>query len=148
MHRRTDRSGDRSGAVRISAALLLAAGVFALPLSAVGKPAPAKPSAAGTAPARATAPSAGTASLSAKAADEATLPQSRVPPFAQVDTNHDGKIEWKEAQAVKVPKKIFDQFDFNKNGTLSQTEWLFVRLHMTDFAPPKASSGKAGAAGH
>lgn len=148
MHRRKYRSDDRLGAVRISAALILAAGALALPLSAVAKAAPAKAPAAGTAPPPSTAPSASTASLTAKASDEATLPQSRVPPFAQVDTNHDGKIEWKEAKAVKVPKKIFDQFDFNKNGTLSQTEWLFVRLHMTDFAPPKATAGKAGTAGH
>jgi len=80
------------------------------------------------------------------ASEEVPLPQSHVPPFAQVDTNHDNKIEWKEAKAVNVPKKIFDRFDFNHNGTLSETEWLFVRLHMTDFTPPKGTAAAPAAA--
>ena len=75
-----------------------------------------------------------------QAAEDISLPPSAVPAFAQADANHDGKIEWQEAQALKVPKKIFDNDDFDHNGTLNQTEWLFVRLDMTDFTPAKSTS--------
>lgn len=93
----------------------------------------APPAATAGAPAAATraAPGAGTAS--GRAEESLSLPSSSVPPFAQVDTNHDGVIDWKEAQAVKVPKKVFEHYDFDGNGKLNQTEWLFVRLDMTDF---------------
>jgi|GEM_PF-1665376 len=78
-----------------------------------------------------------------RAAEDISLPPSAVPPFARADTNHDGKIDWKEAQALKVPKKIFDNDDFDHNGTLNQTEWLFVRLDMTDFTPATATRAPA-----
>ncbi len=68
--------------------------------------------------------------------EDISLPPSAVPPFATADRNHDGKIEWSEAKALKVPKKIFEHDDFNNNGTLDETEWLFVRLDMTTFTPP------------
>ncbi len=104
-------------------------------LAVYAMPAPAAPAAATTTAPKAatkTAPGAGTAVTPAK--EDLPLPSSAVPPFAQVDTNHDGYIDWKEAQAVKVPKKVFDHYDFDGNGKLNQTEWLFVRLDMTDFA--------------
>lgn len=93
----------------------------------------AKPKAAGTA---ATTPrSAPHAQTTPRTVEDVPLPQSPVPPFAQVDTNHDGKIEWPEAKAVGVPKKLFNHFDFDHNGSLTETEWLFLRLDMTHFAP-------------
>lgn len=57
-------------------------------------------------------------------------PKSAIPPFKKVDTNHDGKIEWKEAKAVNVPKKIFKQNDFRNTGKLTRSEWQFVRIEM------------------
>lgn len=100
----------------------------------------ANPAAAGATSAKAA------ATATATATEEVPLPKSPIPPFAKADTNNDGKIEWSEAQAVKVPKKLFDQFDFDKNGSLSETEWLFVRLHMTDFTPPKTTTAAPAAA--
>ncbi|MDN5865366.1 MAG: hypothetical protein L0I62_09185 [Gammaproteobacteria bacterium] len=64
------------------------------------------------------------------------MPKPPVPKFAEADANHDGKITWKEAKALGVPKKIFQQDDFDRTGYLNETEWMFVRLDMTDFAPP------------
>lgn len=103
--------------------------------------APATAATTGTAKAQ-TAPSAKTV---AHAKEDISLPPSAVPKFSVADTNHDGKIEWKEAQALKVPKKIFKKDDFDNNGTLNQTEWLFVRLDMTDFTPPTATKAPASA---
>lgn len=120
-------------------ALLFGAILMVLPLLARAQ----APSAA-TADARTTAPANKTAPP--PASEEVPLPQSHVPPFTDVDTNHDGKIEWKEAQAVNVSKKVFDQFDFDHSGALSETEWLFVRLHMTDFTPPKGTAAAPSAA--
>lgn len=56
--------------------------------------------------------------------------KSPVPKFKKVDKNGNGKISWKEAKAVGVPKKIFKKDDFNHNGTLNRTQWMFVRLDM------------------
>ena len=75
--------------------------------------------------------------------EDISLPPSSVPPFAAADRNHDGKIEWSEAKALKVPKKIFEHDDFDNNGTLSETEWLFVRLDMTAFTPPTRAKAAA-----
>lgn len=143
------QSGNRirgNSAMRtVSGILFVGALLMALPLPArAGAPTAASIQAA-------TAASAGTAAPAGKTApppanEEVPLPQSQVPPFAQVDTNHDGKIEWKEAQAVNVPKKVFDQFDFDHDGVLSETEWLFVRLHMTDFTPPRGTTAAPAAA--
>ncbi len=58
------------------------------------------------------------------------IPKSAVPKFKKADTNHDGKIEWKEAKALGVPKKLFKQDDFSHTGTLDKTEWQFVRIEM------------------
>ncbi len=69
------------------------------------------------------------------AKEDISLPPSAVPPFAKADRNHDGKIEWSEAKALKVPKKLFKHDDFDNNGTLDETEWMFVRLDMTVFTP-------------
>lgn len=69
-----------------------------------------------------------------------TMPKPPVPKFAQADTNHDGKVSWKEARALGVPEKLFKQDDFDKSGDLNETEWMFVRLDMTDFTPPGATS--------
>ena len=121
------------------AMLLLGAALACLPLPARGKT-PTATTHAGPAAATRSAKAAPASSATPAASEEVPLPQSHVPPFAQVDTNHDGKIEWKEAKAVNVPKKVFDQFDFDRNGTLSETEWLFVRLHMTDFTPPNVTT--------
>ena len=60
----------------------------------------------------------------------ARMPKSAVPKFKKADANHDGKIEWKEAKALGVPKKLFKQDDFSQSGKLSKTEWQFVRMEM------------------
>ncbi|MGA7965530.1 MAG: hypothetical protein WCB49_06550 [Gammaproteobacteria bacterium] len=68
-------------------------------------------------------------------------PKSAVPPFKQVDTNHDGKIEWQEAKAVHVPKKIFKQNDFSNTGKLTRSEWQFVRIEMPANKKPPSPGG-------
>ncbi len=127
------------------AVLLFTAALMALPLSVRAQATSAATThAATTASAAATAPASET--TPPPASEEVPLPQSHAPAFKEVDTNHDGKIEWKEAQAVGVPKKTFDKFDFDHSDALSQTEWLFVRLHMTDFTPPKGTVAAPAAA--
>ncbi len=74
----------------------------------------------------------------AKPGSQSAMPKSPVPKFNKADTNHDGQIEWKEAKAAGVPKKLFKRDDFNHNGKLNKTEWMFVRLDMTDY---KSQSG-------
>lgn len=71
----------------------------------------------------------------------ASMPQSSVPKFKQADTNHDGKIEWKEAKAAGVPKKLFQRDDFDHSGSLNKNEWMFVRLDMTNFKAPASGTG-------
>lgn len=61
---------------------------------------------------------------------QSKMPKSAVPKFKKVDTNHNGKISWKEAKAVGVPKRLFKQNDFNHSGTLNKTEWQIVRIEM------------------
>ena len=118
---------------------------MALPLWARAQtPSSTTAHAATTASAETTAPASETAPPAAS--EEVPLPQSHVPAFSQVDSNHDGKIEWQEAQAVGVSKKVFKQFDFDHSGALSETEWLFVRLHMTDFTPPKSTAAAPASA--
>lgn len=58
------------------------------------------------------------------------MPKSALPKFKKADANHDGKIEWKEAKALGVPKKLFKRDDFNQSGKLNKTEWQFVRMEM------------------
>lgn len=58
------------------------------------------------------------------------MPKSAVPKFKKADANNDGKIEWKEAKALGVPKKLFKQDDFSHTGKLDKTEWQFVRIEM------------------
>ena len=70
----------------------------------------------------------------------AKMPKSPVPKFKKADKNGNGKISWKEAKAVGVPKKLFKRDDFNHNGKLNKTEWMFVRLDMTN--TKKSSPGK------
>ena len=78
----------------------------------------------------------GTAWHSPKSNHMSKMPASRVPRLNKVDTNHDGKIEWKEAKAVGVPKKLFKQDDFNHTGKLTKSEWHFVRIEMPAKKPP------------
>ena len=142
-------SGEDARPVIASPATL---GILLLGMALAWLPLPARAEAAATAthaaPASATGPAGAAPASSATppASEDVPLPQSHVPPFAQVDTNHDGKIEWQEAKAVNVPRKIFNQFDFDHNGTLSETEWLFVRLHMTNFTPPRGTAAAPAAA--
>ena len=75
---------------------------------------------------------------SPKSNHQAKMPPSRVPAFNKADTNHDGKIEWSEAKAVGVPKKLFKQDDFNHTGKLTKSEWHFIRIEMPAKKPPKA----------
>jgi hypothetical protein len=70
----------------------------------------------------------------------AHLPNSPVPVFAKADANHNGKISWSEAKALGVPQKTFKQDDFDRNGALNETEWMFVRLDMTDFGTGTAAA--------
>ncbi|MGH8274314.1 MAG: hypothetical protein ACRES9_08725 [Gammaproteobacteria bacterium] len=74
------------------------------------------------------------------------MPKPPVPKFKQADANHDGKISWNEAKALGVPEKIFKQDDFDKSGDLNETEWMFVRLDMTDFGPAAGTAYSAAAA--
>lgn len=67
--------------------------------------------------------------------------QSPVPKFKQADTNHNGKISLKEAEAAGVSKKLFKRDDFNHNGFLNKTEWMFVRLDKAHFG--KAAKGNS-----
>lgn len=64
----------------------------------------------------------------------------RVPKFKRADKNDDGKIEWQEAKAAHVPKKLFKREDFNSNGTLNRSEWAFVRMDMNNAPPGEGSS--------
>lgn len=93
--------------------------------------APAAVYAAAPKPASASKPASAPVPTSAAAA----MPKPPVPKFKQVDANHDGKISRSEAKKLGVPGKIFKQDDFDKSGDLNQTEWMFVRLDMTDFGP-------------
>ncbi len=75
------------------------------------------------------------------------MPKSPVPPFAEADADHDGKISRSEAKTLGVPEKIFKQDDFDKNGALNPTEWMFVRLDLTDFGPAAASAPRPATGG-
>ncbi|HKI68516.1 MAG TPA: hypothetical protein VKA67_02935 [Verrucomicrobiae bacterium] len=59
----------------------------------------------------------------------------KVPKFKKADKNDDGKIEWREAKATGVPKKLFKREDFNKTGSLTKPEWAFVRMDMKQTPP-------------
>ena len=126
----------------LPAATLL--GLAAISSQAASPSTPATAATTGTAKAQ-TVPSAKTV---AHAREDIALPPSAVPKFSVADRNHDGKIEWSEAKALKVPKKIFDHDDFDNNGTLNQTEWLFVRLDMTKFTTGGPTTKAPGPATH
>lgn len=67
-----------------------------------------------------------------------------VPPFGKVDKNGDGVIEWSEAKAAGVPKKIFTEEDFHHDGKLTLTEWRLVRVAMVPTRQlPAAGTGPA-----
>lgn len=83
----------------------------------------------------------GSASLGHAPKHSYKAPKSAIPPFKKVDTNHDGRIEWKEAKAVHVPKKIFKQNDFRNTGKLTKSEWQFVRIEMPAKKKPPSPSG-------
>ncbi|MGH8126964.1 MAG: hypothetical protein ACRETC_01160 [Gammaproteobacteria bacterium] len=125
--------------------LLLLPATVLLSLTAVSAQAAAPTPATTAATAPVTTQPAPSAKTVAHAKENITLPPSAVPKFSVADTNHDGKIEWNEAQALKVPKKIFKHDDFDNNGSLNETEWLFVRLDMTDFTPATATKAPASA---
>lgn len=57
---------------------------------------------------------------------------SSLPDFKKVDTNGDGKIEWAEAKAQNVPRSIFDKEDYEKNGSLDESEWMLVGFDVTE----------------
>lgn len=72
---------------------------------------------------------------------EATpTPKSPLPPFKQADTNHDGAIEWSEAKADHVPKRIFKKEDYEHNGKLDRTEWMLVGYDMEQAKAKKQAS--------
>ncbi|MGH8426460.1 MAG: hypothetical protein ACRES7_00560 [Gammaproteobacteria bacterium] len=68
-----------------------------------------------------------TSSAAVKGGEPVKLP---VPAFSKVDTNKDNQIEWKEAQAVGVPKSLFERFDYRHDGKLTLTEWKMVEVAM------------------
>jgi len=106
--------------------------------------------AAPAAPASAAQPASALAPVNVSSAQPttSTLPKPPVPKFKQADANGDGKISWQEAKALGVPQKLFKQDDFDKSGDLNQTEWMFVRLDMTDFSPAGASSPAPASSSH
>lgn len=55
-----------------------------------------------------------------------------LPSFKKADTNRDGKIEWKEARADKVPRAIFMKEDYERSGTLDKSEWTLADFAMTE----------------
>ncbi|HKI74182.1 MAG TPA: hypothetical protein VJ998_06050 [Pseudomonadales bacterium] len=57
---------------------------------------------------------------------------SSLPAFHKADANGDGKIEWKEARADKVPRSIFKKEDYENNGSLDQTEWMLAGFDVTE----------------
>lgn len=81
----------------------------------------------------------GSAESPATSAEAVKLP---LPKFSKVDTNGDGWIEWKEAKAAGVPRKMFEREDHGQPGRLSITEWKLLRLAMikTPYSLPKAGS--------
>ena len=69
-------------------------------------------------------------------------PASSLPAFHKADTNGDGKIEWREAKADKVPKSIFKKEDYENNGSLDQTEWMLAGFDVTE-ANARAARSKS-----
>ena len=63
-----------------------------------------------------------------------------LPAFKQADTNHDGKIEWKEARADKVPRAIFKKEDYESSGTLDRSEWTLADFAITEARARKKKS--------
>lgn len=67
-----------------------------------------------------------------------------VPSFRKVDTNGDGAIEWSEAKAVGVPRRLFRAEDFHHDGKLTVTEWKMLRVAMVPTRRlPAAGTGPA-----
>ncbi len=70
----------------------------------------------------------------ATSSPDAKMPPSSVtggvPIFSKVDKNGDGWIEWSEAKAVGVPRRLFKREDYHHDGKLTLTEWQMVRVAM------------------
>lgn len=69
-------------------------------------------------------------------------PVSAVATFDTADKNHDGKIDWQEAQAQNVSKAIFEKNDFKNNGALDRPEWTLARYDVSDARSAAESKGK------
>lgn len=66
------------------------------------------------------------AAFSACAFPQETPPQKN-PDFVELDRNGDGAISREEAKADKRVAKFFGQADMNRDGRLSEDEWLKAR---------------------
>ena len=57
----------------------------------------------------------------------ATAYMAALPPFADVDTNGDGKITMREASSWERLMTAFDQADADRDGLLSEAEYEKLR---------------------
>lgn len=49
-----------------------------------------------------------------------------LPPFAEADTNGDGMLDLEEAQAVGIPKEVFEAEDHNYDGLISEPTYKYA----------------------
>lgn len=57
-----------------------------------------------------------------EAADELTENELKTA-YEKLDLNHDGKVEWKEAEASKTHRETFDRYDLNSDGSVGFDEF-------------------------
>lgn len=57
-----------------------------------------------------------------EAADELTEGELKAA-YGKLDLNHDGKVDWKEAEASKTQRETFDRYDLNSDGSVAFEEF-------------------------
>lgn len=55
---------------------------------------------------------------------ESNVPEN-LPKFAKADSNGDKKLTWKEAQKLGIPKSVFDDEDYDGDGTISKITYKY-----------------------